>query len=96
MVLSDADQWRFENFPTSSYMAKKLLKIVKWEKIYAVCSDYDTLYKVLEILQNKSNTEPKCRYVEFPNHPKHSKRQACRAELTNKVLIVNGVASENT
>jgi hypothetical protein len=70
-------------------MAKKLLKIVKQEKTYAICPDCDTLYKVLEILQNRSDTEPKCRHVEFSNHPKHSKRQACEAELTNKVLIVN-------
>jgi hypothetical protein len=90
MVLSDADQRQFENFPTSSYMAKKLLKIIKQKKTYAVCPDCDTLYKVLEILQNGSDIESKCRYVEFLNHPKHSKRQACEAELTNKVPIVNG------
>jgi hypothetical protein len=54
-------------------MAKKLLKIVKREKIYAVCPDCDTLYKVSEILQNKSDTEPKCRHVEFPNHPNTAK-----------------------
>jgi hypothetical protein len=48
------------------------------------------LYKVSEILQNESDTESKCRYVEFSNHSKHSKKQACRVELTNKVPIVNG------
>jgi hypothetical protein len=50
MVLMDADRSRFENFPTSSYMAKKLLGINKREKTYAVCSECNTLYKVLEIL----------------------------------------------
>ncbi|UZO11121.1 uncharacterized protein OCT59_002695 [Rhizophagus irregularis] len=38
IVLSDADKRRFERFPTSSYLAKKLLKIVKQEKTY-VSSD---------------------------------------------------------
>ncbi|GET03830.1 hypothetical protein RCL2_003014600 [Rhizophagus clarus] len=56
MVLSDADQSHFENFPTSSYIAKKLLRIVKQEKTYAVCPDCNTLYKVLD-LQNVLNAE---------------------------------------
>ena len=92
MVLSDADQSRFEKFPTSSYMAKKLLGIVKQEKTYAVCPDCNALYKVLDILpqnlQNVSDSGSKCTHVEFPNHPKHSRRQACGAELTNKILTI--------
>ena len=94
MVLLDVDPTRFEKFPTSSYMAKKLLRIVKQEKTYAVCPDCNTLYKVSEILpqnlQNVSSTGFKCTHVEFPNHPKQNRRQACGAELTNKVPIVRG------
>ncbi|EXX66241.1 hypothetical protein GLOIN_2v1792112 [Rhizophagus irregularis DAOM 181602=DAOM 197198] len=74
IVLSDADKRRFERFPTSSYLAKKLLKIVKQEKTYVVYPDCNTLYKVSEILTQNQNVEFRCTHVEFPNHPKHSKR----------------------
>ncbi|PKK56283.1 hypothetical protein RhiirC2_800368, partial [Rhizophagus irregularis] len=84
IVLSDADKRRFERFPTSSYLVKKLLKIVKQEKTYAVCPDCNTWYKVSEILTQNQNVEFRYTHVEFLNHPKHSKRQACRAKLTNK------------
>jgi hypothetical protein len=93
-VLSDADKLRFRNFPTSSYTAKKLLGIVNKEKSYAVCPNCNTLYKVSEILprnsQNVPDREFKCVHVEFPNHPKHNQRQACGAELTNKIPVVAG------
>ncbi|CAG8610883.1 15352_t:CDS:2 [Funneliformis caledonium] len=35
MILLDADQLRFDYFSSSSYMAKKLLHIIKYEKKYA-------------------------------------------------------------
>ena len=76
IVLSDADQLRFEKFSTSSYMAKKLLRIFKKEKTCAVCSDCNTLYKDSDILpqnlQNVSDSRFKCIYIEFSNYSKYS------------------------
>ena len=51
MVLLDADRSRFKDFSISSYMAKKMLGIDKQAKIYAVCPECNTLYKISEILQ---------------------------------------------
>ncbi|CAB5371254.1 unnamed protein product [Rhizophagus irregularis] len=94
MVLLDTDQTRFENFPTSFYMAKKLLGINKRDRTCAVCPECNTLYKISEILpgnpQNETNTGFQCTHVEFPNHPMRNKRRICGTELTNKVPVVNG------
>ena len=100
MVLSDANQSRFENFPTSSYMARKLLGIGKQEKTYAVCPDCNTLYKVSEILPqnttNRANSGFKCTHVEFPNHPKHSLRKPCGVEITKRIPVVKGYIRKPT
>jgi hypothetical protein len=84
----------FEDFPTSAYMARKLLGIGKQEKIYAVCLSCNALYDVAEILPRNQNKQAptgfKCTHVEFPNHLQRRQRQACRTELTNKILVVNG------
>ncbi|PKY24949.1 hypothetical protein RhiirB3_439698 [Rhizophagus irregularis] len=94
MVLLDTDQTRFENFPTSFYMAKKLLGINKRNRTCVVCPECNTLYKISEILpgnpQNETNTRFQCTHVEFPNHPMRNKRRICGIELTNKVPEVNG------
>ncbi|PKK64868.1 hypothetical protein RhiirC2_786907 [Rhizophagus irregularis] len=94
MVLLYTDQTRFENFPTSFYMAKKLLGINKRDRTCAVCPECNTLYKISEILpgnpQNETNTGFQCTHVEFSNHPMRNKRRICGTELTNKVPVVNG------
>jgi len=93
-ALSDANQSRFEGFPTSSYMARKLLGIVKQEKTYAVCPDCNALYKVSDILPKDAtdnlNRGFKCNHVEFLNHPRRSLRKPCDAEITKRVPVVNG------
>src|SRR5438067_4923469 len=55
IVLSDADNERFKNFPTSSYMMRKMLEFGKHSKRYAVCPSCNKLYKESEIL---STSEP--------------------------------------
>src|ERR1043166_8445898 len=74
IVLSDADNERFKNFPTSSYMMRKMLEFGKHSKRYAVCPSCNKLYKESEIL---STSGFKCNNVEFPNHPR---RNPCGAE----------------
>ena len=90
MILIDINPRVFKDFPTSSYMARKLLGIGKQEQIYAVCPSCNALYNVAEILPQNQATSLKCTHVEFPNHSQHRQRQACGTELTNKVPIVNG------
>ena len=49
IVLSDANHERFKNFPTSSYMMRKLLEIGKQSKTYAICPSCNKLYNISEI-----------------------------------------------
>ena len=94
MILIGINRRIFEDFPTSAYMARKLLGIGKQEKIYAVCPNCNALHNVAEILsQNQDKQAPtgfKCTHVEFPNHPQRRQREACGTELTNKIPVVNG------
>ena len=76
---------------------QKTLGIGKQKKTYAVCPKCNTLYNASDILTQNvtdhSNRGFKCIHVEFSNHPRHNKRQACEIELTNKVLVVTVVTS---
>ncbi|PKB92471.1 hypothetical protein RhiirA5_508269 [Rhizophagus irregularis] len=94
-VLKDADPKRFANFPSSSYSAKKLLRIDKATKTYAVCPKCNNLYKIGEILgQNEQVTEAspglKCSRVEFPKHLMKKYREVCGEELLKNVPVNNG------
>ncbi|UZO23383.1 uncharacterized protein OCT59_015724 [Rhizophagus irregularis] len=94
-VLKDADPKRFANFPSSSYSAKKLLRINKETKTYAVCPKCNNLYKIGEILgQNEQVTEAspglKCSQVEFPKHLMKKYREVCGEELLKNVPVNNG------
>ena len=72
IVLLDVDHERFKDFPTSSYMMRKLLEIGKQSKTYAVCPNCNKLYNISEISSQRSSSEFKCNHVEFPNHPRAS------------------------
>ena len=62
-ILKDADRIRFQSFPSSSYTARKLLKIGKRSKIYAVCPNCNTLYNTTEVVAEE---EFKFTHIEFP------------------------------
>ncbi|CAG8776729.1 5567_t:CDS:1, partial [Racocetra fulgida] len=83
MVLLDADQLRFKNFPTSLDMARKLLGINMHTKEYGVCPSCDILYEVSEVI-NKQDKDFECTHVEFPSHPMHSQKKLCGVELTKQ------------
>src|SRR6266480_3594473 len=87
IVLSDANHERFKDFPTSSYMMRKLLEISKQSKTYAVCPSCKKLYNISEI---HSTTGFKCNHVEFPNHPKRNLRKSCGTEVTKLVHTTSG------
>src|SRR2546430_15186638 len=87
IVLSDADNERFKNFPTSSYMMRKMLEFGKHSKRYAVCPSCNKLYKESEIL---STSGFKCNHVEFPIHPRRNLRKPCGTEVTDRVPTTSG------
>ena len=94
--MKDVDQKRFQNFPSSSYLAKKLLQISKGTKTYAVCPKCNKLYKIDEILeQNEQATAEasigyNCNHVTFPHHPMKKYRGACGGELLKNIPVTNG------
>ena len=90
----DADRTRFQEFPTTSYMAQKLLGIKKQSKTYAVCPDCNKLFKMSDIISSTSSKNQqsgfKCDYVEFPNHSMKIQRKPCKTELLKKIPTVKG------
>jgi hypothetical protein len=84
-ILKDADRIRFQSFPSSSYTARKLLRIGKRSKTYAVCPSCNTLYNTAEVVAEEGF---KCTHVEFPMQ---SKRKFCGTELT----VQNPLTYEN-
>src|SRR5256885_4815834 len=87
IVLSDADNEKFKNFPTSSYMMRKMLEFGKHSKRYAVCPSCNKLYKESEIL---STSGFKCNHVEFLIHPRRNLRKPCGTEVTDRVPTTSG------
>ena len=94
LVLKDVNKNRFENFPSTAYMARKLLEIKKRPKTFATCTDCNKLYNIDEIIPKDSTntnfTGYKCNNVEFPNHPIQNHRKPCGSELLMKVPVNNG------
>ena len=62
-VLMDADQRRFEDFPSSLFTAIKLLQIGNQSKTYAVYPNCNTLYNTAKVVVVE---EFKYTHVEFP------------------------------
>ena len=83
-MLNDADLKWFHNFPTSSYNAKKLLQIEKIAKTYVVCPKCNKLHKSVEIPEDN-----KCKYVEFPKHPKKKYQAECETVLLKNIPVTN-------
>src|SRR6266498_3737717 len=93
LVLKDVNLNRFKKFPSTAYMARRLLEIKKKSKTFAACPDCNKLYDTATIIATNTNNENsgfKCTYVEFPNHPMQSQRQSCGSELLMKVPVNNG------
>src|SRR5215216_7599110 len=71
-----------------------MIGIDKQVKIYAVCSDCNTLYKISEILQKNVNDQLnngfKYTHVEFPNHLRKGQRNPCETKITKQISIVKG------
>jgi len=84
-VLMDADQRRFNDFPSSLYTASRMLQIDNQSKTYAVCPSCNALYNVTDIVTEEGF---KCTHVEFPMR---SKVKSCGTELTVQVPLTNEI-----
>jgi len=94
LVLKDINITRFKEFPSTAYMARKLLDITKRSKTFVACTDCNKLYNPTEIMpksdDNSANSGFKCTHIKFPNHPMEKYRQQCGSELLLKVPVNNG------
>ena len=90
LILSDVDKNRFENFPPSAHMAKKLMGLFRKSKVYAVCPECNKLFNPTEVSTSSADASTKCNHVEFPNHPMKSQRKSCNTDLLKKVPIAKG------
>jgi hypothetical protein len=79
-TLKDADRIRFQDFPSSSYTARKLLQFGKRSKTYAVCPNCNSLYTTAEVVAEAEGGF-KCKHVEFPMK---QKIKLCGTELTEQ------------
>ncbi|UZO27223.1 uncharacterized protein OCT59_019428 [Rhizophagus irregularis] len=67
LVLLEIDKNRFENFPSSAYMAKKLMGFIKKSNTYAVCPQCNKLFNPTEVISKSSaDSSTKCNNVELP------------------------------
>lgn len=94
LVLKDVDAYRFKDFPSTAYKAKKLLEINKKTKTFATCPSCNKLYDIKSIIPENQDDDAesgfKCTHIEFPNHPMQSQRKSCEAELLKKVPVNYG------
>lgn len=83
-ILTDADQIRFKDFPSSLHTASKLLQLGSQSKTYAVCPNCNTLHNIADVVAEEGF---KCKHVEFPMK---SKGKSCGEELTEQVPLTIG------
>src|SRR5438874_11306723 len=79
LVLKDINTTRFKEFPSTAYMARKLLDITKRSKTFVACTDCNKLYNPTEIMpksdDNSANSGFKCTHIEFPKIGRASCRE---------------------
>jgi hypothetical protein len=84
-ILICFNKQQFEEFPTSLYKAKKLLKIFQPKMQYAVCTNCHKLHNATNITTYKEEGKVaimKCLHQEFPNNPTPSYRKQCNNPLS--------------
>ena len=75
--------------PKSLHSIRKYLKASDQCNEYVVCPKCSTLYTLKDCIINQNGREvPKlCDYIEFPNHPHHTRRTKCNANLLKSVRV---------
>ncbi|CAG8694896.1 13585_t:CDS:2, partial [Funneliformis caledonium] len=88
LVLKHVDSHQFKEFPSTAYMAKKLLDIKKESKTFTVYPDCNKLYDTISIipsnLNDNENLGLKYIYIEFPNHLIQNYRNPMCVRITYK------------
>ena len=85
VVLTHLDKSQFKDFPTSLYIAKKMLNIFQPKMRLAICSDCHKLHNVKNIVEYKEEGEVaimNCSHEEYPNNPIPSRRNKCNNPLS--------------
>jgi hypothetical protein len=83
------DKNKFLSFPTSLYMAKKVLGIRTNIVKYAACNKCHKLYGINEI-SNKTELTT-CSFINYPNHSIERFRQKCNNPLFKKIDSNNSI-----
>src|SRR5581483_6828416 len=79
-LLTHLNKSQFNNFPTSLYIAKKMLNIFQPKMQLAVCGGCHKLYNVKNIVEYKEEGKTaiaNCVHEEFPNNSIRSRRNKC-------------------
>jgi hypothetical protein len=85
IILIRLNKLRFENFPTSLYMAKKLLNIIQPKMQLAVCTSCHKLYDAKKIIAYKEKGKVatmNCLHNEYPNNSVLSRSHQCNNLLS--------------
>lgn len=94
IILIEADNIRYQDFPTSLYTAKRHLHIPKPHIPFAACPKCHKLALVDDIRTFKLNGQPsikQCNGAEFPNHQNPQKRKPCQEPLARSIQTENGL-----
>ncbi|CAB5216671.1 unnamed protein product [Rhizophagus irregularis] len=94
LVLLDANTYK--SFPTSLYMACKILGVCVHIIKYAACEKCCKLYNIAEVSTTTPTQVPiksHCTYIDLPNHPMANQRNECMTKLTKTVHTINGEPS---
>ena len=78
------DKNEFFYFPSSLYMAKKILGITTRLIKYDACDKCHKLFNIIETL-NKTDENPTCSFINYPNHSIERFWQKCNNPLIKKI-----------
>jgi hypothetical protein len=85
IILIRLNKLRFKNFPTSLYMAKKLLNIIQPKMQLAVCTSCHKLYDAKEIIAYREEGKVatmNCLHNEYPNNSVLNRSHQCNNSLS--------------
>src|SRR5271154_214915 len=84
LVLTEIIGNRFNNFPGTLYLAKKLLNIKDRFHSFVSCTKCHKLYNKDEVVNFRQNETMKCNHIEFPNSSIR-KLRSCNILLSRKM-----------
>jgi hypothetical protein len=94
VVHTRLDKSKSENFPSSLYLAKKMLNIFQPKMQLAVCSNCHKLHNVKNIVEYKEEGKTaiaNCQHEEFPNNSVPGRRNKCNNTLSTLKKKKDGI-----